>query len=152
MILRGAHGRSRTATGGSSMSRILKSIVTAVGAPALALCAFAASAHHSAAQFNLREPVTVEGIIKEFNVTNPHTIAIVEITDEKRGTRDVEFEGHSASHFYRSGYTRGLAKPGDKITLVYGPRNDGEDGGYILGFTVNGKTVQFGSRSPETGR
>jgi len=134
------------------MSKALKRIVTALGASALALCGFAATAHHSAAQFNLREPVTVEGIIKEFNVTNPHTIAIVEITDEKRGTRDVEFEGHSASHFYRAGYTRGLAKPGDKISILIAPRGDGEDGGFIQAFTVNGKTIGFGGLSPETGR
>src|SRR5690554_1861158 len=152
MILRGARRAVRAQQPEeSSMSKALKRIVTALGASALALCGFAATAHHSAAQFNLREPVTVEGTIKQSNVTNPHTIAVVEITDDARGTRDVEFEGHSASHFYRSGYTRGLAKPGDTIVLVYGPRHDGEDGGYILGFTVNGKTVQFGSRSPETG-
>lgn len=134
------------------MSKALKSIMVALGAPALALCALGAAAHHSAAQFDFSQRVTVEGIVKKFNVTNPHTIAIVELTDEKRGTRDVEFEGHSASHFYRAGYTRGLAKPGDKISILIAPRGDGEDGGFIQAFTVNGKTIGFGGLSPETGR
>lgn len=134
------------------MSNIAKKLAVTIGATALLTWGAIAAAHHSAAQFDFSQRVTIEGVVKKWNVVNPHTSAIVEITDEKRGTRDVEFEGHSASHFYRSGYTRGLAKPGDKIVLVYGPRHDGEDGGYILGFTVNGKTVQFGSRSPETGR
>jgi hypothetical protein len=130
----------------------LKRIIAAAFGSALALCAAAAMAHHSAAQFDFSQRVTIEGTVKDFNVTNPHTWATVEITDEKRGTRDAEYEGHSASHFYRAGYTRGLAKPGDKISILIAPRRDGEDGGFIQAFTVNGKTIGFGGLSPETGR
>jgi hypothetical protein len=134
------------------MSRHNRSFIAAVGAAALALFAAAATAHHSAAQFDFSQRVTIEGTVKEFNVTNPHTWAVVEITDEKRGTRDAEYEGHSASHFYRAGYTRGLVKPGDKISILIAPRRDGEDGGFIQAFTANGKTIGFGGLSPETGR
>jgi hypothetical protein len=134
------------------MQAILKTIVTAVCAAVVALCGTLAMAHHSAAQFDFAQRVTVEGIVKEFNVTNPHTWAKVEITDDKRGTRIAEYEGHSASHFYRAGYTRDLAKPGDKIAILIAPRRDGEDGGFIQAFTVNGKTIGFGGLSPETGR
>jgi hypothetical protein len=133
------------------MSKVLRKFILAVGAPALALLALGAAAHHSAAQFDFRQRVTVEGTIKEWNVRNPHTVAIVELTDDKRGTRDVEFEGHSASHFYRAGYTRGMAKPGDPISILIAPRGDGEDGGFIQAFTVGDKTVGFGGLSPETG-
>ena len=134
------------------MSSIMKRIIAAAGLPALVLTAFGAAAHHSAAQFDFGQRVTVEGVIKEFNVKNPHTMALVELTDDERGTRDVEFEGHSASHFYRAGYERGMAKPGDKIAILIAPRGDGEDGGFIQAFTVNGKTIGFGGLSPETGR
>jgi len=118
---------------------------------ALALSATAVTAHHSAAQFDFGQRVTIEGVVKEFDVTNPHTSAIVEITDEARGTRDAEYEGHSASHFYRAGYTRGFVKPGDRIAILIAPRHDGEDGGFIQAFTANGKTIGFGGLSPETG-
>jgi hypothetical protein len=135
------------------MSRQKRALIAAAGAAALALAAAVAAAHHSAAQFDFGQRVTIEGIVKEFNVTNPHTWAVVEITDEKRGTRDAEYEGHSASHFYRAGYTRGLVKPGDKISILIAPRRDGEDGGFIQAFTAaNGKTIGFGGLSPETGR
>src|SRR5687767_15406881 len=129
-----------------------KTIVATVFASVLALCAAAAMAHHSAAQFDFAQRVTIEGVIKEFNVTNPHTWATVEITDDKRGTRDAEYEGHSASHFYRAGYTRDLVRVGDKISILIAPRRDGEDGGFIQAFTANGKTIGFGGLSPETGR
>jgi hypothetical protein len=127
------------------------SIVAAL-ASALALCAAVATAHHSAAQFDFAQRVTIEGVVKDFNVTNPHTWATVELTDDKRGTRDAMYEGHSASHFYRAGYERGMVKPGDKIAILIAPRRDGEDGGFIQAFTVNGKTIGFGGLSPETGK
>jgi hypothetical protein len=134
------------------MSVSIRTFVVALGAPALALCVTVAAAHHSAAQFDFGQRVTIEGVVKEFNVTNPHTWAVVEITDDERGTRDAEYEGHSASHFYRAGYTNNMVKPGDEIAILIAPRRDGEDGGFIQAFTVNGKTVGFGGLSPETGR
>jgi Family of unknown function (DUF6152) len=130
---------------------ILKRFVLAIGTPVLAFWVLGAAAHHSAAQFDFSQRVTINGIIKEFNVTNPHTAAVVEVTDAK-GTRDIEFEGHSASHFYRAGYTRDMLKVGDKISILIAPRHDGEDGGFIQAFTVNGKTVGFGGLSPESGK
>jgi hypothetical protein len=129
-----------------------KTFIAAGFASVLALCAAAAMAHHSAAQFDFGQRVTIEGVVKKFNVTNPHTWATVELTDEKRGTRDAEYEGHSASHFYRAGFTRDMVKPGDKIAILIAPRRDGEDGGFIQAFTVNGKTIGFGGLSPETGK
>jgi hypothetical protein len=134
------------------MSAYLKGIIATTFAGVLALCASGASAHHSAAQFDFTQRVTIEGVVKGFNVTNPHTFATVEITDEKRGTREAQYEGHSASHFYRAGYERGMVKPGDKIAILIAPRRDGEDGGFIQAFTVNGKTIGFGGLSPETGK
>jgi Family of unknown function (DUF6152) len=130
----------------------LKTLIAAAFVSALALGAAVATAHHSAAQFDFGQRVTIEGVVKEFNVTNPHTWATVEITDDKRGTRVAEYEGHSASHFYRAGYVRDLVKPGDKIAILIAPRKDGEDGGFIQAFTANGKTIGFGGLSPETGR
>ena len=134
------------------MPASFKTFVVAAFASVLALCAAAAMAHHSAAQFDFAQRVTIEGVVKEFNVTNPHTWATVEITDDKRGTRDAQYEGHSASHFYRAGYERGMVKVGDKISILIAPRRDGEDGGFIQAFTANGKTIGFGGLSPETGQ
>ena len=91
------------------------------------------AAHHSAARFDLTiRDHFVTGIVKEFKTANPHTKIVLEITDEK-GTRDVEFEGHSRNNYYRGGWREGMVKVGDKITLVAAPTRDGSDGGYALG-------------------
>jgi hypothetical protein len=92
-----------------------------------------ARAHHSAARFDLTiRDHYVTGIVKEFHPANPHTKIVLEITDDK-GTRDVEFEGHSLNNYYRGGWREGLVKVGDKITLQAAPTKDGTDGGYALG-------------------
>ena len=95
-----------------------------------------AQAHHSAARFDLTiRDHFVTGIVKEFHAANPHTKIVLEITDAK-GTRDVEFEGHSLNNYYRGGWRDGLVKIGDKITLQAAPTKDGSDGGYALGVTA----------------
>jgi Family of unknown function (DUF6152) len=100
---------------------------------ALAAAPWAAQAHHSAARFDLTiRDHKVTGIVKEFKVANPHSKIVLEITDEK-GTRDVEFEGHSLNNYYRGGWREGMVKVGDKITLIAAPTKDGSDGGYALG-------------------
>jgi hypothetical protein len=111
---------------------------------ALALGSSAAIAHHSAAPFNFGEPVVVEGIVKEIRVVNPHTFIVLEQTDDARGTRDVEYEGMSASIFYRAGYTTDSVAIGDTIQIRIAPRFDGEDGGFITAFTTaDGREIGF---------
>ena len=99
--------------------------------------ALPAAAHHSAAIFDFRAPVTKTGRVKEVKVVNPHTHLLLTITDAK-GTRDWDFEGHSASNFYRAGYLRGSVKAGDTISITFAPMRDGTDGGYIVAFTTAG--------------
>jgi hypothetical protein len=95
-----------------------------------------AQAHHSASRFDLSiRDQTVTGIVKEFKAANPHTRIILEVTDAK-GTRDIEYEGHSRNNYYRGGWRDGLVKVGDKITLNAAPTRDGSDGGYALGVTA----------------
>jgi Family of unknown function (DUF6152) len=97
---------------------------------------WAAYAHHSAVRFDLSiRDHYVTGIVKEFSTANPHTKIVLEITDDK-GTRDVEFEGHSRNNYYRRGWREGMVKAGDKITLQAAPTKDGSDGGYALGVTA----------------
>ena len=120
----------------------MKPITAALAAAAFCL-AGAAAAHHSAAIFDFRATATKTGTVKEIRVINPHTHIIMSITDE-RGTRDWNFEGHSASNFYRAGFTRGAVKAGDRISITYAPLRDGHDGGYIVAFTTaSGTRVGF---------
>src|SRR5262245_17637131 len=84
-------------------------------------------AHHSAAQFNFTTPKPIAGTVKEVRMANPHMRLILTVTDDK-GTRDIEYEGHSLNNLYRAGWRPDAVKVGDKVTVTIAPRKDGNDG------------------------
>ena len=122
----------------------MKILRFAITLTTLGLATVPATAHHSAAPFNFGEPIVIEGIVKKINVVNPHTFIVLEVTDDERGTRDIEYEGMSASIFYRAGYTTDSVAIGDRIQITIAPRFDGEDGGFIRSFTTaEGREIGF---------
>jgi hypothetical protein len=122
-----------------------KFMLTTIAAVAFMLGPLAALPHHSAAPFDFSSPVVVEGIVTELKIANPHAMIVLEVTDDARGTRDIEFEGMSASIFYRSGYYNGAVEVGQVLKITIAPRHDGEDGGFISSFvTADGEQFGFG--------
>lgn len=96
----------------------------------LALSSAAALAHHSAVMFDFQNTVIVEGKVVEVRFANPHMKLILDVTDAK-GTRNIEFEGHSRNNMARMGLTPNLFKVGDNIAIRIAPMRNGEDGGYV---------------------
>ena len=92
--------------------------------------------HHSAAQFDFGNTVEVSGTVKYVRFANPHAKIILEVTDEARGTRDIEFEGHSRNNMIRQGLTPEMMAVGDTIRIRIAPMRDGADGGYITGLRM----------------
>ena len=126
----------------------MKKLLVAASCIMLVSIAMPVGAHHSAAQFDFRAPTTIKGTVKTIRPANPHLRLVMSVTDDKRGTRDIEYEGHSLNNFYRSGWRPDMVKVGDKIEVMIAPRKDGEDGGYVTGVrTAEGKV--FGA--PPTG-
>ena len=108
-----------------------------VAAPATAVFA-----HHSAAQFDFQSPVNITGIVKEARFSNPHGRIVLEVTDDKRGTRDIEFEAHSRNNMIRQGLMPDMMAVGDTITIRIAPMRNGEDGGYVTALiTKDGKAI-----------
>jgi len=93
-------------------------------------------AHHSAAQFDFGQSVKVEGVVKVIEVANPHTKLIMEVSDDK-GTREIEYEGHSRNNIYRRGWRPDSVKAGDHITITIAPLRSGADGGYVQSMTTD---------------
>lgn len=89
------------------------------------------AAHHSAAQFDFQNTVLLSGTVVEARFANPHMRLILEVTDDARGTRDIEFEGHSRNNMLRQGLVPGMFTVGDEITIRIAPMRDGTDGGYV---------------------
>jgi hypothetical protein len=114
-----------------------------IGATVLGLTlAVGAEAHHSAAQFDFQNTVDLTGVVKEARFSNPHAKLVLEVTDDKRGTRDIEFEGHSRNNMYRQGFRPDMMNVGDKITIRIAPMRNGEDGGYVTALiTADGTKI-----------
>jgi uncharacterized protein DUF6152 len=98
-----------------------------------------ALAHHSAAQFDFAQTVRVEGVVKEMRVANPHIALFLEIKDAK-GTRVIEYEGHSRNNVYRRGWRPEMVHTGDTIAIDIAPMRTGEDGGYVKTFILKSGT------------
>jgi len=120
-----------------------RALVGALTAAAMALTvAGTAFGHHSAAQFDFGNPVNITGIVKYVRFANPHAKIILEVTDEERGTRDIEYEGHSRNNMVRQGLVPNLFGVGETITIRIAPMRDGSDGGYITALiTEDGEAV-----------
>lgn len=113
-----------------------------LGAALFVAGAGAALAHHSAAQFDFRNTATVTGKIQFVRFANPHGKLILEVTDDERGTRDIEFESHSRNNMVRQGLLPEMFHVGETITINIAPMRDGKDGGYVTGLlTADGRTV-----------
>lgn len=120
--------------------RVSKSVVGLTGAwISLAAPAFA---HHSFAMFDNQKSVTLEGTVKEFQWTNPHSWVQLVVSDPKTG-KDVEWsiEGGALNLLARQGWTRNSLKPGDKATIVVHPLKDGTAGGSLVSASVNGADI-----------
>jgi hypothetical protein len=108
-------------------------------AAAVASLSGAAFAHHSAAQFDFAQTVRIEGVVKEMRVANPHIALFLEVTDDK-GTRVIEYEGHSRNNVYRRGWRPDMVHTGDTIGIDIAPMRTGEDGGYVKSFVLKDGT------------
>jgi len=103
-----------------------------------------AQAHHSAAMYDFTKVAEATGVVKTIRVINPHMSLTLAVSDDK-GARDIDYEGHSINNFYRAGWRPNMIKVGDRIKIRFAPRKDGQDGGFVNGFTTSdGQVVAFG--------
>ena len=116
--------------------------IIATGALLLFAATITAEAHHSAAQFDFANTVLVTGKVVSTRFANPHMRLVLEVTDDERGTRDIEFEGHSRNNMYRQGLRPEMMNVGDEITIRIAPMRNGKDGGYMTAFiTADGQAI-----------
>jgi hypothetical protein len=112
--------------GAAVAASFLASSAALVSAPALA--------HHSFAMFDNAKEITIEGTVREFQWTNPHSW--VELVVMENG-QPVEYsiEGQSPNGLARSGWTRRSLKAGDHVKLTMHPLKDGTKGGSFMSAT-----------------
>jgi hypothetical protein len=83
------------------------------------------SAHHSAAMFDDKKTVTVEGVVKEFQLTNPHSWLLVDVRDKTGKVVTWGFEAEGPSTLRRAGIKPSDLRPGTRLTITGNPMKDG---------------------------
>ena len=100
-----------------------------------------ALAHHAFAMFDTNREVMLDGTVKEFQWTNPHTWVQLLVKDSAGKEVEWSIEGSSPNNLARFGWTRNSLKSGDHVQAVVHPLKDGSIGGSLVKITVNGQVV-----------
>jgi len=102
---------------------ILAAGIGLVGAPALA--------HHSFAMFDQRQMMTLEGVVHEFQWTNPHAFIELDVRNGSR-TQRWAIELNSPNNLTRQGWRRSSLRAGERISVRIAPLRNGHPGGLFL--------------------
>lgn len=89
------------------------------------LAAGALQAHHAGVMFDEAKEVTLEGVVKEFQFTNPHSWLLVDVTDEQGRVTTWGFEAEGPTRLMLHGIRVGDFSPGTKLTITGHPMRDG---------------------------
>jgi len=114
----------------------------------LGLAAGTAAAHHSFSVFNMQTEISITGVVKEVQWTNPHIWVWVDVTGDDGEVVTWGLEGMSPNFLARRGWTRTTLKAGDKVTVSLRPLRSGEPGGMFMSTTTpDGVVLTMGGGS-----
>ena len=106
-----------------------------------ALLAAPLAAHHSGTMFDETKTVTLEGVVKEFQYTNPHSWLLVDITGADGKVTTWGFEAEGPSTLARAGIRPSDLRPGTKLKITGNPMKDGTHAAiWVNAVRADGKT------------
>jgi hypothetical protein len=105
------------------MTRV--SVLTLIVCVALAAAPRFVEAHHSGVMFDEEKEVTVRGVVKEFQYTNPHSWLLVDVTNADGTVTTWGFEAEGPSTLMQRRIRRSDFSPGTKLTITGRPMKDG---------------------------
>jgi len=104
------------------MNRTLVKMLAAVVALAASVPVLA---HHSGAMFDDMKEVTVTGVVKNFQYTNPHSWLIVDVKETDGTVTTWGFEAEGPSTMVRAGIRKSDFEAGTPVTVTGHPMRDG---------------------------
>jgi hypothetical protein len=116
---------------------------------AMSLFAGQALAHHSFAMFDPDKLITQEGVVKEFEWTNPHVWLHIMASDANGKPVVWSFEMQAVAAATSGGWRANTVKPGDKVAVEFHPLKDGSRGGELVAATLSdGKRLGSSATRP----
>jgi hypothetical protein len=102
-----------------------KEIVFSIFALVCLLAAIPAFGHHGTAEYDTEQEITVEGVVKQFEWTNPHIWLYVTVANDKGEIAEWAGEAGAPGMMARRGLTSHTYKPGDKVKMSGRPTKNG---------------------------
>jgi hypothetical protein len=131
----------------------LRRIIACSALLGLAAGTYPVSAHHSTTMFDREKLIALSGTVKELHWTNPHVAIFIDAETANPGAQTGMWviELTSPGNLVRSGWTRTVVKPGDKVTADVHPLRDGTKGGALRKITLadTGKSYTYNIRDQE---
>ena len=92
--------------------------------------------HHSFAMFDYMKSTTLEGTVKDFQWTNPHSWILMMVRNPKGVEEQWAIELGTPAGLRRQGWVPKTVTPGMKITAFIHPLKDGTRGGRGISITL----------------
>jgi hypothetical protein len=110
----------------------------ALGLVGIAVTMFAlpALAHHSFAMFDASKTTTLQGTVKEFHWTNPHSWIFLMVESPEGPPKQWAIELGSPGGLARRGWVPKTLTPGMNVKMIIRPLKDGTAGGQFLSVTL----------------
>jgi hypothetical protein len=127
----------------SKMEEFMKFKALCMGVVALAgLTMTSASAHHSFAMFDAEKNVKLDGTVKEFQWTNPHSWILMMVKNAQGVEEQWAIEMGGPAGLARQGWIPKTLTPGMKVTAIIHPLKDGTRGGQFMAVTLPDGTLK----------
>lgn len=82
-------------------------------------------AHHGVGNVDTSHLVTLQGIVTEFEMINPHAQISLEVTNDNGKVEQWAIEASSPNTLHRFGWDRNTIKPGDRVSVIGHRAKDG---------------------------
>ena len=128
-----------------------KAILLAIVGLATLVTAPVVSAHHSGTMFDDTKEVTVQGVVKEFQYTNPHSWLLVDVTGADGKVTTWGFEAEGPTTLMQMKVRRSDFAPGTKLTISGHPMKDGRPAAaWTKAIRADGTEFYPRGRNPQT--
>ena len=104
---------------------MVRAVVTGVVLATGMLLPSPVASHHSNVAYEVTKVITITGVVKSFEWSNPHTWLTVVVDDGKGGKVEWACEGRAPGILARAGWTKTILKAGETVTVDMSPRKDG---------------------------
>jgi hypothetical protein len=82
-------------------------------------------AHHGTAVYDMQHETTVEGVVKDFEWSSPHSWIYINVTGANGEVAEWGGETGAPGTLARRGWTSHMFKPGDKVKMTGHAAKDG---------------------------